>query len=84
MLRSEINAGLLNTNFKYANKRIFESYFAGEQAGKTPLNKDIAFLLGNYHKTMSEAINARRTMKELTDGVASDGRPYLSPGGRRI
>ena len=38
-LRSELSAGLLNTNFRYARKRIFDSYFDGELAGFKPVDK---------------------------------------------
>lgn len=79
--KSEINAGLLNTNFNYAKKRIFESYYKGEQKGYIPKNKDIAFLLGTYHQSMYEAIAARRAIKALSDGVAEDGRPLVSVSG---
>lgn len=80
-LQAEINAGLLNTNFKYAKKRIFGSYFEGEQAGYTPANKDIAFLLGHYHQSMYEAISARRAIRSLSNGEAADGRPLVSVSG---
>lgn len=80
-LRSEINAGLLNTNFNYAKKRIFDSYFAGEQAGYIPKNKDVAFLLGTYHHSMYEAIAARRAIKAMMDGKADDGLPLVSVSG---
>jgi len=79
--RSEINAGLLNTNFNYAKQRIFESYFAGEQKGYIPKNKDVAFLLGNYHQSMYEAIAARRAIKAMIDGKADDGLPLVSVSG---
>jgi len=80
-LQAEINAGLLNTNFKYAKKRIFGSYFEGEQAGRIPVNKDIAFLLGHYDQAMYGAIAARRVIKNLTKGQADDGRPLVSVSG---
>lgn len=80
-LRSEINAGLLNTNFNYAKKRVFDSYFTGEQAGYIPKNKDVAFLLGTYHQSMYEAIAARKAIKAMLDGVADDGRPLVSVSG---
>lgn len=80
-LQAEVNAGLLNTNFKYAKERIFGSYFEREQAGREAVSDDIAFLLGHYHQSMYEAINARRTIKSLTDGNAADGRPLVSVSG---
>jgi preprotein translocase subunit Sss1 len=85
-LRSDTNAGLLNTNFQFARKRIFDSYFDGEQAGYNPKNKSVAYLAAQYHQSMYEAIAARRFIKELSECNAEDGRPItaVSGGGNTI
>ena len=81
-MRAEVNSGLLDTNFQYAKKKIFKDYFEGEQAGKVPMNKDIAFLLGHYHQSMYEAIAARKTIAEYSKATADDGMPMVALGGK--
>lgn len=81
-LRAEVNSGMLDTRFDYAKRKIFKDYFEGEQAGKTPMNKDIAFLLGHYHQSMYDAIAARKAVAELIKGKADDGLPIVSPSGK--
>jgi hypothetical protein len=74
----------LSEFFKFSQKRTFESYFGGEQAGYHPQTKDISKLLGLYLNDMNNAINSRRFVAELSKGKASDGRPLVSPRGSGI
>jgi len=76
-LKAEINAGMLRQNPSFAKKRIFESYFDGEQAGFTPKDKRIGYLISAYEQSFNEAIAARGFIKELQNGDASDGRPLV-------
>jgi hypothetical protein len=78
-LWAEANAGMLDTDFDYAKKRTISNYFEGEQAGRTPLNKDIAYILGAYHQAMYEAVSARKAVWDLVFNNADDGLPLISP-----
>ena len=77
------NAGLFDTDFGYAEQRLFKNYFEGEQAGKTPLNKDAAYVLGAYFQAAAKAIHARQTVRSLIEGKADDGFPLVTPGGSK-
>jgi hypothetical protein len=76
-LRAQVAAGKLQINPAFAKKRIFESYFEGEQLGYNPTNKDIGYIVGVYDRAFNEAIAARGFIKSLTDGKAKDGRPLV-------
>lgn len=80
-LMGEAASGKLHTDFKYARRRIFESYFEGEQAGYTPKIKDIGALVAAYDQSFSRAIASRNFVKALHEGVASDGRPLVEVSG---
>src|SRR5208282_1599740 len=82
---SDIAYGKLTPKFKYARKRIFDSYFEGEQAGYIP-NKDAGFLVANYDQAFNKSLAARAFIKDLHEGKASDGRPLveLSGYGKKI
>ena len=80
-LKSEVNAGMLRKNPSFAKKRIFESYFDGEQAGFTPRNKDVGYLISAYQQSFDEAIQARAFIKSMFDGKAADGRPLVAVRG---
>ena len=84
-LLSDLSYGKLTPNFRFARKRIFDSYFEGEQAGYTP-QKDAGFLVANYDQTFNRALAARAFIKDLHEAKASDGRPLveLSGSGRKI
>lgn len=71
----------LKNNFRFAKARTFNSFFEGEQAGFKPKTKDIAKLLPVYLHEMNSAIAARQLVQEMSSGVASDGRPLVSPRG---
>lgn len=80
-LMGEAASGKLNTNFRYARQRIFNSYFEGEQAGYTPRIKDIGALVAAYDQAFSRAIASRNFVKAMHEGTASDGRPLVEISG---
>ena len=80
-LLSDLAYNKLTPNFKYARKRIFDSYFEGEQAGYKP-NKDAGFLVANYDQSFNRTLAARAFIKDLHEGVASDGRPLVELSGK--
>lgn len=81
-LLSAIDNSKFQTNPSFAKQRFYDTYFEGENAGKTPKNKDVGFLVGNYVKSFQEAIAARKFAKGLFDGIATDGRPLAVPEGK--
>jgi hypothetical protein len=74
-------SGLIKTDFNSAKKRVFESYFEGEQAGRSPVNKDIGFLVASWDKAFNQAIASRTLVRDLSAGLAKDGRPIIAPSG---
>lgn len=80
-LMAEANAGLLDTNPSLVKKRIFSSFFDGEQAGGKPLNKQAGFLVTAYDQAFNEAVEARSFIKSAHEGNATDGRPLVSVSG---
>lgn len=84
-LISDLSFSKLQPNFKFARKRMFDSYFEGEQAGFIP-NKDAGFLVANYDQSFNKSLAARAFIKDLHEGKASDGRPLvdISGNGRAI
>jgi hypothetical protein len=79
-LMNDLVNSKLQPNFKYARKRIFDSYFEGEQAGFKPM-KDAGALVANYDQTFNKALAARAFIKDLHEGNASDGRPLVEVAG---
>ena len=77
-VKGEINAGLLRTNPKLAKKRVWETFFEGEQAGGKPKDKRIGYLMTAYDQALGEAIASRLFVKSLLKAKASDGRPAVS------
>lgn len=75
-------SGLLKPDFNAAKKRIFDSYFEGEQAGYKPVNKDIGFLISSWERAFNQAIASKNLIFELSNGTAEDGRPILAPAGK--
>lgn len=71
----------LKDQFRFSKARTFDSYFQGEQSGYTPKTKDIAKILPVYLHEMNAVIAARQLVQEMMKGVASDGRPLVSPRG---
>lgn len=80
-LRADVQRGILDPTFKFSKKRVFQSYFEGEQAGFTPLSKDVGHLLSIYNQSFDRAIRSRQFIRSLHDGVASDGRPLAEVSG---
>lgn len=81
-LMSQLQAGKLNSSFRYARKRLYDSYFEGEMGGKTPKNKDALFLHTTYMSAMNDAIGARKFWKDLWKTNLKDGSPALVPEGK--
>ena len=71
----------LQPNPAFLKKRIFESYFEGEQAGYRPRDKDIGALIAAYDQSFNTAVASRAFIRNLHDGVASDGRPIVEIAG---
>lgn len=71
----------LRDKFRFSRASTFPTYFDGEQAGYTPKTKDIAKILPVYLHEMNTVIAARQLVQDLSKGVASDGRPLVSPKG---
>lgn len=80
-IRSDFQAGKLQPNFQFAKKRIFDSYFEGEQAGFRPKNKDVGALIAFYDQAFNKSLAARGFLKDLHEGKASDGRPLVEVAG---
>lgn len=80
-LYAEHNSGMLLKNPRFAKKRLYESYFDLEQAGRIPKNKDVAYLLQDYEHALAKSVATRAMVKELMEGVASDGRPLAHVAG---
>lgn len=71
----------LRDKFQFNKARTFETFFDGEQVGMVPKTKDIAKLLPVYLHEMNNVIAARQLVQQMSQGVASDGRPLLAPRG---
>lgn len=80
----QMRSGKLRTNFRYALQRKHPSYFAGEQAGLTPADKDIAHLTSGYVRNLADAISGRRFVKALTKLKTASGEPLAIPEGGRL
>ena len=80
-MQAENNAGMLQTNPSFLKKRIFDSYFDGEQKGAIPIDKRAGYLVSAYNRAFDEAIAARAYIKSLFEGKAQDGRPLVSVSG---
>ena len=79
-LMNDLVNSKLQPNFKFARKRIFDSYFEGEQSGLKP-SKDAGFLVSNYDQSFNKSLAARAFIKDLHEGLASDGRPLVEVSG---
>ena len=80
-LRGDFASEKLQPNFRFARKRIFDSYFAGEQAGFKPRDKDVGVLMAVYDQAFRKAIAARAFLRDLHEAKASDGRPLVEISG---
>lgn len=72
-LRGDLALGKLQTNFKYAKQRIFDSYFEGEQAGFKPKNKDIGSLIALYDQALNRSISSRAYVRQIYEGKMPNG-----------
>ena len=82
-LQADVDYGTLNTNPSLLKKRVFDSYFDGEQAGFKPRNKDIGYLVTAYDEAFNKATAGRAFVKSVLDGKGKDGRPLLVANGDR-
>lgn len=82
-LTGDLAMGKLPVNFKAARQRIFESYFEGEQLGFKPKIKNAAELVAVYDQAFNRVLSARSFVRQLHDGLAKDGRPYVELSGIR-
>lgn len=80
-LASDISQSVLEPDFKFARKRIFDSYFDGEQAGFEPKGKDIRSLVAAYDHSFRKALTDRAFIKNLMELKASDGRAGVTVTG---
>jgi hypothetical protein len=76
-LLSEAYSGKLTQNPSFAKKRIFDSYFDGEQAGYAPKDDRIGYLIASYEKMADQTLAARQFVTQLSHGTAADGRPLV-------
>lgn len=72
---AEVNSGVLKKNPDFLKKRIYETFFEGEQAGKIPLNKDIGFLIATYDKAFNKTFYSRKFVNDLKKSKADNGNP---------
>ena len=75
------NAGEFRINPSEAKRKIFQSYFDGEQAGFTPKDKRIGYQVIAAERSIRQAIEARKAIKALMRSTEADGRPTVSVGG---
>ena len=80
-LQASLQGGKLNKNFPFAKKRIFDSYFEGEQAGYEPASKDVASLIAAYDLSFRKTQAVRAFVKSMRDGKAEDGMPLVKFSG---
>jgi hypothetical protein len=76
-LQADVDYGTLRLNPSMLKKRVFDSYFDGEQAGFVPKNKDIGYLVTAYDESFNKALAGRAFVKSLLNGEGKDGRPLL-------
>jgi len=80
-LQASLQGGKLNKNFQFAKKRVFDSYFEGEQAGYEPASKDVASLIASYDLSFRKTQAVRAFVKSMTEGKAEDGKPLVQLSG---
>lgn len=71
----------LRPNLGAARQKFYANYFEGEQAGKTPFDKDAGFLFDRSWSEAQQAMASRAYIRGLHEGVADDGQPILLNGG---
>jgi hypothetical protein len=80
-LQASLQGGKLNKNFQFAKKRVFDSYFEGEQAGYEPASKDVVSLIASYDLSFRKTQAVRAFVKSMTEGKAEDGKPLVQLSG---
>lgn len=80
-LVSNVRAQMLQTKPSFTKQRVFGTFFDGEKAGYTPVNKDIGFLFAAREHSADQAIAARAFIKSMLEGKAADGRPLVAVSG---
>lgn len=80
-IMANLNYGELQVNPTFARKRVFDTFFEGEQKGFTPAKKDVGFLIAAHHMSFGRAVSARAFIREMSGGNGRDGRPYLAVSG---
>jgi hypothetical protein len=80
-LQASVQTGKLQTSFSFARKRIFDSFFAGEQAGYVPASKDVSALVAAYDMAFNRSLAARGFVKSLREARARDGEPVVKFSG---
>ena len=78
---ASVASGILRTDFRFAKKRVFETYFEGEQSGFPALDKDIGFLVTAYIRALNKAIEGRGLVRNLLAMHAKDGRALATTSG---
>jgi hypothetical protein len=76
-MRGDVEASLVNPNFRHAKQRVFPNIFEGEQAGFT-YNTDFAEVAQRYYTSMGRAIESRKLLAGFNSMKASDGRPVIA------
>jgi len=79
-LRADLASGKLNTNFRYALKRTFQTEYDLERAGYKLKTTDLFDKLANYVKTANNVLANRAAVKEWMNGESADGRPLFASG----
>lgn len=74
------NSGVLKTNPREAMKRVFASFFEGEESGFIPKSK-IGYQVVAALRSIEHAIEARKAVSALMSTKATDGRKIISIDG---
>jgi hypothetical protein len=77
-VRNSYRVDTIRPNPGLARQKFYQNYFEGEQAGKTPLNKDAAFLTDLYYREAQQTLASRAYVRGLHDGLAADGEPIVT------
>lgn len=86
-MQADIQSGKLQTSFQFARRRIFDSFFEGEQKGYIPASKDISALIAVYDQGFNKALSARafvNALREVKSKVTGKVRQAVTPGGEAL
>lgn len=72
-LVADLGLPKLKPNFRFAKKRVFDSFFEGEQSGFEPATKDIGHLISVYDQAFNRTLSARGLVKRLNESTTPDG-----------